>query len=53
MPTTRTTHHIGIEEDTATQAFRHFGKPSTYGDRKTDPVLAAGGRDKREQDRNV
>jgi len=53
MPTTRTTHHIGIEEDVATQAFRLFGKPSTYGDRRTNAVLAVGGPDQREQDRNV
>jgi hypothetical protein len=53
MPTTRTTHHIGIEKDMATQAFRHFGKTNTYGDRRTDAVLAVGGRDQKEQDRNI
>ncbi len=40
-----TPRFIGIEEDLATQKFRHFGKPSTYGDRKTDAVLAVGGQD--------
>ncbi len=48
-----TPRFIGIKEDLATQAFKHFGKPSTYGDRKTDAVLAVGGRDQKEQDRNV
>ncbi len=48
-----TPRFIGIKEDLATQEFRHFGKPSTYGDRRTDAVLAVGGRDQREQDRNV
>jgi formate-dependent phosphoribosylglycinamide formyltransferase (GAR transformylase) len=38
-----TPRYIGIEEDLATQAFRHFGKTSTYGDRRTDAVLAVGG----------
>jgi formate-dependent phosphoribosylglycinamide formyltransferase (GAR transformylase) len=48
-----TPRFIDIEEDLATQEFRHFGKPSTYGDRRTDAVLAVGRRDQREQDRNV
>jgi len=42
-----TPRFIGIKEDLATQAFRHFGKPSTYGDMRTDAVLAVGGRDQR------
>jgi len=41
----QTPKHIGTEEDMATQAFRHFGKPTTHRDRKTDAVLAVGGRD--------
>jgi len=42
----QTPKHIGIEEDMATQALRHLGKPSTHGDTRTDAVLAVGGRDR-------